>query len=50
MNWKQHLKKHKREYGLVLCFFVLLFGFNALNPDNNPNMTPDLAFTAISLW
>jgi len=52
MNWKQHLKALLR-LNLVwfcLCFFVLLAqGYLPLNPDNNPSMSPDLAFnTAIS--
>lgn len=52
MNWKQHLKAllSVNMVWFFLCFFVLLFqGSMPLNPDNNPNMTPDLAFnTAIS--
>lgn len=52
MNWKQHLKA-LLGINLVwffLCFFVLLSqGYLPLNPDNNPSMSPDLAFnTAIS--
>lgn len=52
MNWKQHLKA-LLSINLVwffLCFFVLLAqGHLPLNPDNNPSMSPDLAFnTAIS--
>jgi K+-transporting ATPase ATPase A chain len=52
MNWKQHLKAFLsvNMIWFFLCFFVLLFqGSLFLNPDNNPSMTPDLAFnTAIS--
>ncbi|MBC7606073.1 MAG: potassium-transporting ATPase subunit KdpA [Burkholderiales bacterium] len=52
MNWKEHLKAllSVNMVWFFLCFFVLLFqGSLFLNPDNNPNMTPDLAFnTAIS--
>ena len=52
MNWKQHLKAMLSINLLwfIICFFVLLFqGTMPLNPDNNPSMTPDLAFnTAIS--
>ncbi len=52
MNWKQHLKAllSINMVWFFLCFFVLLFqGSLPLNPDNNPSMTPDLAFnTAIS--
>ena len=52
MNWKQHLKAllSVNMVWFFLCFFILLFqGGLPLNPDNNPNMTPDLAFnTAIS--
>jgi K+-transporting ATPase ATPase A chain len=52
MNWKQHLKAllSVNMVWFFLCFFVLLFqGSLFLNPDNNPNMSPDLAFnTAIS--
>ncbi len=52
MNWKQHLKAllSVNMVWFFLCFFVLLFQAGLpLNPDNNPNMTTDLAFnTAIS--
>lgn len=52
MNWKQHLKVllSVNMVWFFICFFILLFqGSLPLNPDNNPNMTPDLAFnTAIS--
>ncbi len=52
MNWKQHLKAllSVNMVWFFICFFILLFqGGLPLNPDNNPNMTPDLAFnTAIS--
>ncbi|WP_163410622.1 potassium-transporting ATPase subunit KdpA [Flavobacterium ajazii] len=52
MNWKQHLKAllNINLLWFFICFFVLLFqGSLPLNPDNNPSMTPDLAFnTAIS--
>jgi K+-transporting ATPase ATPase A chain len=52
MNWKQHLKAllSINMIWFFLCFFVLLFqGSLPLNPDNNPSMSPDLAFnTAIS--
>lgn len=52
MNWKQHLKAllSVNMVWFFIYFFILLFqGDLPLNPDNNPNMTPDLAFnTAIS--
>jgi K+-transporting ATPase ATPase A chain len=52
MNWKQYLKVllNVNMVWFFLSFFVLLFqGFLPLNPDNNPSMSPDLAFnTAIS--
>ena len=52
MNWKQHLKAllSINMVWFFLCFFVLLFqGSLFLNPDNNPSMSPDLAFnTSIS--
>ncbi|MBP2284830.1 K+-transporting ATPase ATPase A chain [Flavobacterium sp. CG_23.5] len=52
MNWKQHLKAllTVNMVWFFLCFIVLLSqGALPLNPDNNPSMTPDLAFnTAIS--
>ena len=52
MNWKQHLKAllSVNMVWFFLCFFILLFqGSLPLNPDSNPNVTPDLAFnTAIS--
>lgn len=52
MNWKQHLKAllSINMVWFFLCFFVLLTqGLLPLNPDNNPSMSPDLAFnTAIS--
>jgi len=52
MNWKQHLKAllSINMVWFFLCFFVLLTqGMLPLNPDNNPSMSPDLAFnTAIS--
>ncbi|MDQ8014357.1 MAG: potassium-transporting ATPase subunit KdpA [Flavobacterium nitrogenifigens] len=52
MNWKQHLKAllSINMVWFFLCFFVLLFqGSLPLNPDNNPSMSPDLAFnTTIS--
>lgn len=52
MNWKQHLKAllSTNMVWFFLCFFVLLAqGYLPLNPDNNPSMSPDLAFsTAIS--
>lgn len=52
MNWKQHLKALLTINAIWLfwAFFCLLFqGHLPLNPDNNPNQTPDLAFnTAIS--
>lgn len=52
MNWKQHLKAllSVNMVWFFLCFFILLFqGSLFLNPDNNPSMSPDLAFnTAIS--
>jgi K+-transporting ATPase ATPase A chain len=52
MNWKQHLKALLTINCLWLfySFFCLLYQNHLpLNPDNNPNQTPDLAFnTAIS--
>lgn len=52
MNWKQHLKALLtiNAIWLVWAFFCLLFqGHLPLNPDHNPNQTPDLAFnTALS--
>lgn len=52
MNWKQHLKALLTINSLWLfyAFFCLLFQAHLpLNPDGNPNQTPDLAFnTAIS--
>jgi K+-transporting ATPase ATPase A chain len=52
MNWKQHLKALLTINCLWLfySFFCLLFQSHLpLNPDGNPNQTPDLAFnTAIS--
>jgi K+-transporting ATPase ATPase A chain len=52
MNWKQHLKALLTINCLWLfyTFFCLLFQAHLpLNPDGNPNQTPDLAFnTAIS--
>ena len=52
MNWKQYLKAllSVNMVWFIICFFVLLFqGVLPLNPDNNPSMSPDLAFnTAIS--
>ena len=52
MNWKQHLKAMLTisTIWLFYAFFCLLFqGHLPLNPDHNPNQTPDLAFnTALS--
>jgi K+-transporting ATPase ATPase A chain len=52
MNWKQHLKALLtiNVIWLFYAFFCLLFqGHLPLNPDHNPNQTPDLAFnTALS--
>jgi len=52
MNWKQHLKAllTLNAVWLFYIFFALLFqGKLPLNPDGNPNQTPDLAFnTALS--
>lgn len=52
MGWKQHLKVMLTLNGVwfLLSMFVLMCqGWLPLNPDNNPGMTPDLAFnTAIS--
>ncbi|MGZ3810653.1 MAG: potassium-transporting ATPase subunit KdpA [Mucilaginibacter sp.] len=52
MNWKQHLKVLLTINCLWLfyAFFCLLYQAHLpLNPDNNPNQTPDLAFnTALS--
>lgn len=47
MNWKQHLKALLTisVVWLFYAFFALLFqGHLPLNPDHNPNQTPDLAF------
>ena len=52
MNWKDFLKAMLtiNLLWLVYAFFLLLFQGNLpMNPDGNPNQTPDLAFnTAIS--
>ena len=52
MNWKQHLYALLtiNSVWLIYAFFCLLFQAHLpLNPDGNPNQTPDLAFnTAIS--
>jgi K+-transporting ATPase ATPase A chain len=52
MNWKQHLYALLtiNSIWLVYAFFCLLYQSHLpLNPDGNPNQTPDLAFnTAIS--
>ena len=52
MNWKQHLKALLtiNLLWLFYAFFCLLFQSHLpLNPDHNPNQTPDLAFnTALS--
>ncbi|MBC7902927.1 MAG: potassium-transporting ATPase subunit KdpA [Gemmatimonadaceae bacterium] len=52
MNWKQHMAAllSINLVWLVYAFFLLLFQADLpLNPDGNPNMTPDLSFnTAIS--
>jgi K+-transporting ATPase ATPase A chain len=52
MNWKQHMYALLtiNAVWLVFAFFSLLFQAHLpLNPDGNPNQTPDLAFnTAIS--
>ncbi len=52
MNWKQHMVAllSINLVWLVYAFFILLFQADLpLNPDGNPNMTPDLSFnTAIS--
>ncbi|RKR82519.1 K+-transporting ATPase ATPase A chain [Mucilaginibacter gracilis] len=52
MNWKQHLKALLtiNVLWLFYAFFCLMFQAHLpLNPDANPNQTPDLAFnTAIS--
>lgn len=52
MNWKQHLKT-MLVINVVWFFLGMLIlmcqGWLPLNPDNNPNMSPDLAFnTTIS--
>ncbi|OQP42794.1 potassium-transporting ATPase subunit KdpA [Niastella yeongjuensis] len=47
MNWKQHIIAllSINMIWFVYALFVLLFQGNLpLNPDGNPNMTPDLAF------
>src|ERR1700744_4796123 len=49
MNWKQHLKALLtiNVIWLFWAFFCLLFqGHLPLNPDKNPNQTPDLAFNS----
>ncbi len=52
MNWKQHIIAllSINLVWLVYAFFILLFQSRLpLNPDGNPDMTPDLSFnTAIS--
>lgn len=52
MNWKQHMVAllSINLIWLIYAFFILLFQSHLpLNPDGNPDMTPDLAFnTAIS--
>jgi len=52
MNWKQHLKAllTVNLVWLIYAFFCLLFQSHLpLNPDKNPDQTPDLAFnTALS--
>lgn len=52
MNWKQHMAAllSINLVWLIYAFFILLFQSHLpLNPDGNPDMTPDLAFnTAIS--
>ena len=52
MDWKQFLKAMLtiNMLWVVYAFFMFLFqGHLPLNPDGNPNMTPDLSFnTAIS--
>ncbi|WP_343675082.1 potassium-transporting ATPase subunit KdpA, partial [Chitinophaga sp.] len=52
MNWKQHMVAllSINLVWVIYAFFVLLFQSHLpLNPDGNPNMTPDLAFnTSIS--
>ncbi|WP_316767643.1 potassium-transporting ATPase subunit KdpA [Pedobacter frigiditerrae] len=50
MNWKQHLKALLtiNLLWLVYGFFVLIFQDKLpFNPDDNPGMTPDLAFNTI---
>lgn len=50
MNWKQHMVALVaiNVVWFVLGMIVLLCqGWLPLNPDNNPNMTPDLAFNTI---
>jgi potassium-transporting ATPase potassium-binding subunit len=52
MNWRQHMVAllSINAVWLIYAFFVLLFQSHLpLNPDHNPDMTPDLAFnTSIS--
>jgi len=52
MNWKQHLKvllTINFVWFLLSMFVLMCQGWLPLNPDNNPGMSPDLAFnTAIS--
>src|ERR1022692_4933459 len=52
MNWKEYLKAMLtiNLLWLIYAFFMFLYqAYLPLNPDGNPNMTPDLSFnTAIS--
>ncbi len=52
MNWKEHMKALltiNMLWFLLVRLVLMCQGFLPLNPDGNPNMSPDLAFnTAIS--
>lgn len=49
MNWKQHLKTMlviNLVWFLLGMLILMCQGWLPLNPDNNPNMSPDLAFNS----
>ncbi|MNK35359.1 Potassium-transporting ATPase A chain [compost metagenome] len=49
MNWKQHLKTMlliNVVWFLLGMLILMCQGWLPLNPDNNPNMSPDLAFNS----
>lgn len=49
MNWKQHLKTMLAinvVWFLLGMLILMCQGWLPLNPDNNPNMSPDLAFNS----